>query len=414
MTEPVHGVVDHLFRRSAGRMVAVLTHILGSEHLSLAEEVVQDALVMALQQWSIHGVPEDPAAWLFKVGRNKALDHIRRSNVFRDKQPQIAAALTDTPPAADARFAHELDDDELAMMLMCCHPAIPEESRIALTLKTVCAFSVEEIARAFLTKNETIAQRLVRAKRLIREEGIAMTMPSRDELPSRRESMLQVLYLMFNEGYSAHSGEELIRADLCSEAIRLTRALAAHPVASSPDTHALLALMLLQAARLPARVDAAGELIVLAEQDRSVWDPQMIGDGMGELDRSASGDVVTRYHVEAAIAACHATSPSFDETDWPAVVELYDELLAMNPSPVVALNRAIAVALARGTEQGIAEVERIAASLENYLPLAATLGELWLRAGDRVRAAEHFSRALELPSSTPEKRFLLRKLQSLS
>jgi RNA polymerase sigma-70 factor (ECF subfamily) len=319
--------------------------------------------------------------------------------------------LSDTCPADESGFAHELADDELRMMLMCCHPAIPEEGRIALTLKTVCAFSVDEIARAFLSRNDTIAQRIVRAKRLIREERIAMSMPSRDELPARRESLLKVLYLMFNEGYSAHTGEDLVRSDLCAEAVRLARAVAEHPVASSPEAHALLALMLLQSARLPARIDSGGELIVLAEQDRSKWDRPMIADGMQHLDLSASGDVVTRYHTEAAIAACHATAPSFDETDWRSVVELYDELLATNPSPVVALNRAIALAMADGPAAGVAAVEEIADSLHNYLPLATTLGELSLRAGDRIRAAEYFARALELPSTTPEKRFLLRKLE---
>jgi RNA polymerase sigma-70 factor (ECF subfamily) len=411
VSDAIYPLVDHLFRHSAGRMVARLTSILGSEHLSLAEEVVQDALVSALQQWSFRGVPDDPTAWLFHVARNKAIDQLRRSATLREKEPQIVAVLSDTCPADESGFAHELADDELRMMLMCCHPAIPEEGRIALTLKTVCAFSVDEIARAFLSRNDTIAQRIVRAKRLIREERIAMSMPSRDELPARRESLLKVLYLMFNEGYSAHTGENLVRSDLCAEAVRLARAVAEHPVASSPEAHALLALMLLQSARLPARIDSGGELIVLAEQDRSKWDRPMIADGMQHLDLSASGDVVTRYHTEAAIAACHATAPSFDETDWRSVVELYDELLATNPSPVVALNRAIALAMADGPAAGVAAVEEIADSLHNYLPLATTLGELSLRAGDRIRAAEYFARALELPSTTPEKRFLLRKLE---
>ncbi len=405
-------MVDHLFRRSAGRMVATLTRILGSENLSLAEEVVQEALISALQQWSLRGAPDDPAAWLFQVARNRAIDQLRRSAALREKEPQIVAAMREAEPSREAWFAHELADDELRMILMCCHPAIPEESRIALTLKIVCGFSVDEIARAFVTKPDTIAQRIVRAKRLIRDEQIAMAMPSHDELSVRRQSMLKVLYLMFNEGYSAQSGDELVRRDVCDEAIRLTRAIASHKIASGPDAHALLSLMLLQAARFPARIDDDRELIVLAEQDRSRWDRSMIVEGLRELERSASGDVVTRYHTEAAIAACHAVAPSFDETDWPRVVELYDELLESNPSPVVALNRAIAVAMVDGPARGIEEVEKIAGSpsLRDYLPLSTTLGELSLRAGDPARAAEHFSHALELPSTTAEKRFLLRKL----
>ena len=413
MIESIHGVVDHLFRRSAGRMVATLTRILGSEHLSLAEEVVQDALVSALQNWTVRGIPDDPSAWLFSVARNRAIDQLRRSIKLRDKEPQLIAELREPPRAVESGFAHEPAEDELRMMLMCCHPSIPEDSRIALTLKTVCAFSADEIARAFLTKGNTIAQRIVRAKRLIRDEHIAMTMPSRDELPARRESVLQVLYLMFNEGYSAHEGDDLVRADLCQEAIRLARAVAEHAVVSAPEAHALLSLMLLQAARLPARVDSSGELIVLAEQDRSRWDRSMIADGLGHLERSAAGDIVTRYHTEAAIAACHACASSFEETDWPLVVELYDRLLDVNPSPVVALNRSIAIAMAEGVDAGIAAANELAvdAALRDYLPLATTLGELSLRAGDRARAAEHFARALELPSTTPEKRFLLRKLR---
>ncbi len=406
----VPAMVDHLFRRSAGRMVATLTGILGSDQLSLAEEVVQEALLSALQQWSLRGVPDDPAAWLFQVARNRAIDQLRRSAALREKEPQIVAAMSDAGPSSEAGFAHELADDELRMILMCCHPAIPEESRIALTLKIVCGFSVDEIARAFVTRSDTVAQRIVRAKRLIRDQHIAMTMPARNELPLRRESMLKVLYLMFNEGYSAQSGNELVRRDVCDEAIRLARAIAAHQVASGPDAHALLSLMLLQAARFPARVDDDRELIVLAEQDRSMWDRSRIVEGLRELDRSAAGDVVTRYHTEAAIAACHAAAPSFEQTDWPRVVELYDELLESNPSPVVALNRAIAIAMVDGPARGIEEVEKIAEGLPGYLPLSTTLGELSLRAGDRTRAAEHFSRALELPSTTAEKRFLLKKL----
>jgi len=395
-------VIEPLFRRSYSRLVATLTRILGSEHLSLAEDAVQDALVSAMQQWGMHGVPDDPDAWLFRVARNKAIDHLRRDAKSSAIPEELAVESSDR-----SGFAHELDDDELRMMLMCCHPALPEESRTALTLKTVCAFSVDEIARAFVTKSETIAQRIVRAKRLIRDEKIAMAMPSRDELPGRRDSLLQVLYLMFNEGYSASCGDELVRRDVCREAIRLTRAIATHAVASSPAAHALLSLMLLQAARVAARVDAAGELILLEEQDRSLWDPAMLAEGIRELARSAEGEVVTRYHLEAGIAACHAAAPSFDETDWPRIVELYDELMKVHPSPVVALNRAIAVAMVDGPQAGIAELERLD-SLRDYLPRLVALGELWRRAGDAGRAAGYFAQALELPSTSAEKRYLLR------
>jgi RNA polymerase sigma-70 factor, ECF subfamily len=412
MSSDVGTLVDHLFRRRAGEMVATLTRIFGPAHLELAEEVVQEALIRAMQQWSFGGVPENPAGWLYRVARNLALDHLRRNATLRGKEADIVSAFRDRASHEEPAFAHELRDDQLRLMLMCCHPAIPADSRIALTLKTVGGFGVDEIARAFLTKKETIAQRIVRAKRLIREEHIPIELPSRAELPQRLESLLDVLYLMFNEGYSAHAGDELVRGDLCAEAIRLGRQLVEHPATSTPVAHALLALMLLQAARLPARVDAAGELATLEEQDRTAWDQSMIAAGLRAFGESASGEKLTAYHVEAAIAACHAVAPSFEETNWRAIVAHYDELLALKPSPVVALNRAIAIAMADGPAAGIAEVESIAhlASLRDYLPLATTLGELSLRAGDRAKAAAHFQRALELPGTMPEKRFLLRKL----
>ena len=408
----VHGLIDHLFRQSAGQMVATLTRIFGAERLSLAEEVVQEALISAMQQWSLGGVPENPRGWLFQVARNRALDQLRREAVLRDKEPEIVATFRERTSEEEPLFAHELRDDQLRMMLMCCHPAIPSESRIALTLKTVGGFSVDEIARAFLTKKETIAQRIVRAKRLIREEGIPMEMPSRSELPRRLDSLLEVLYLLFNEGYGAHTGDDLIRVDLCEEAIRLARQLAEHPATALPETHALLALMLLQAARLPARVDAAGELATLEQQDRERWDQRRIAEGLRMLGRSAEGDRLTAYHLEAAIASCHAIARAFDDTDWRAIAEHYDQLFELKPTPVVALNRAVAVAMAEGPQAGIEAVEAVAShpALRDYLPLPAALGELWLRAGDRTRAAEHFTRALELPATLPEKRFLLRKL----
>lgn len=415
MTDTIHGLVDHLFRHSAGQMVATLTRVFGAEHLSLAEEVVQEALMAALQQWSLGGIPDNPRGWLFRVARNRALDQLRREATLRDKEPQLVAAFRERAPGEEPLFAHELRDDQLRMMLMCGHPSIPPESRTALTLKTVGGFSVDEIARAFLTKKETIAQRLVRARRLIRDEGIPMEMPSRAELPARLDSLLEVLYLLFNEGYGAHAGEELVRADVCAEAIRLGRQLVDHPATALPEAHALLSLMLLQAARLPARVDAAGELATLEEQDRALWDQRMLAEGLRELGRSASGQRLTAYHVEAAIASYHAIAPSFEETDWNSVVAQYDQLFELKPTPVVALNRAVALAMARGPVAGLAAIDEIAEhpSLRNYLPLSATLGELSLRAGDPEKAAEHFTRALELPATLPEKRFLLRKLSGV-
>lgn len=405
-------LVDHLFRHSAGEMVATLTRVFGPAHLGLAEEVVQEALLSALQQWRIHGIPEKPKGWLYQVARNRALDQLRRDATLRGKEADVVVAMTPRSDGDDAAFAHELRDDQLRMMLMCAHPSLARENRVALTLKIVGGFSVEEIARAFLTRPDTIAQRIVRAKRHIRDAQIPLEMPSRAELPQRLETLLEVLYLLFNEGYSAHAGDELVRHDLCGEAIRLARVLAAHPATETPESHALLALFLLQGARLPARVDASGELATLEQQDRALWNQSMIAEGLRELGRSASGDRLTAYHVEAAIASCHAVAPSFEETDWPAIVDHYDELYELKPTPVVALNRAVAIAMADGPAAGIAAVEGIATdALQNYLPFHATLGELWLRRGEGERAALHFSRALELPATLTEKRFLLAKVR---
>ncbi|HYO77231.1 MAG TPA: sigma-70 family RNA polymerase sigma factor [Thermoanaerobaculia bacterium] len=411
----VPALLDHLFRHSAGQMVATLTRVFGAAHLELAEEVVQEALVAAMQQWSIKGVPDNPRGWLFQVARNRALDQLRRDATLRAKEPEVVRVFSEHAETDEPSFAHELRDDQLRMMLMCAHPAIPAESRVALTLKTVGGFSVDEIARAFLTRKETIAQRIVRAKRFIRDEQLALELPSRAELPSRLDTLLDVIYLLFNEGYSAHSGEELVRHELCAEAIRLGRTLVEHPATCEPPVEALLALMLLQAARLPARVDAAGELATLEEQDRALWNQGMLAEGVRMLGRSARGERLTAYHVEAAIASFHAMAPSFDQTDWCAIVAHYDELLELKPSPVVALNRGVAVALCESPAAGIAAIESVAThpALRNYLPLPATLGELWLRAGDRTRAAEYFSRALELPGTMTEKRFLLRKLSKV-
>ena len=413
MRDVTHELIDHLFRHSAGEMVAMLTRVFGPAHLSLAEEVVQESLLAALQQWGIRGVPDNPKAWLFQVARNRALDQLRRETTLRGKEAEIVTVFRERATGDEPAFAHEVRDDQLRMMLMCCHPSIARESRIALTLKTVGGFSVDEIARAFLAKNETIAQRIVRAKRAIRDQAIPMELPSREELPQRLESLLEVVYLIFNEGYSAHAGEELVRHDLVTEALRLGRALVEHPATAVPESHALLALMLLQAARLPARIDAAGELATLEEQDREAWDQRMIADGLRMLGRSATGPLVTEYHLEAAIASYHAIAPSFEETEWSAIIRHYNALLELKPSPVVALNRAVAIAMADGPAAGINALDAISThpSLRDYLPLAATLGELHLRNGDPHRAAEHFARAIELPATMPEKRHLLRKLE---
>ena len=294
-------------------------------------------------------MPDDPAAWLFRVARNAALDALRRRTMVRTHEPEIIDLLeARLDDAQEHRFAGEIADDQLRMMFTCCHPSIPAAARVALTLKTVGGFSVEEIAGAFLATPTTIAQRLVRAKRTIRKRAIPFSVPGPGELTERLESVLGVLYLMFNEGYSAQRGENLVREDLCIEATRLAELVADHAVTGAPQSHALVALMRLQGSRLASRLDGNGDLLLLADQDRSTWNQDWIERGLSYLESAASGQSVTTYHLEAGIAACHATAPSFDETKWADIVGYYDQLVVLNQSPIVALNRAVAVAMLDG------------------------------------------------------------------
>jgi RNA polymerase sigma-70 factor, ECF subfamily len=405
----VSGLVDHLFRHSTGRMVAVLARRLGAERLDLAEEVVQEALLRALATWPYRGVPDNPRGWLFQVARHRALDLLRREDVLRGKLEALGAEWAS---AGGGATPQGVDDDELAMILMCCHPALPRAARVALTLKTVGGFGVDEIAAALLARPASVAQRLVRAKRQLRAERVDLTIPPADALPLRLESVLDVLYLMFNEGYAAHGGDNLVRAELCGEAIRLARIVAAHPPTDRPAVHALLALMLLQSSRLPARADAAGDLLLLSEQDRARWDRDAIAEGLGHLDRAAEGDTVSVYHAEAAIAACHAAAPDEASTDWPYVLQLYDDLTQLTPSPVVQLNRAIALAMVEGPAAGLRALEPLGRhrALARYHLLPAAQAALWWRAGAPETAARYYRVALTRPCSSPERRFLERRL----
>lgn len=397
---PVHGLIEHLFRRQAGRLVAVLTRLLGPARLDLAEEVVQDAIVRALEVWPHRGVPDDPAAWLARVARNRAIDLLRRESSLRDR-----LALWNPDSATPASTAGV--DDELAMVVLCCDPSIPRESRVALTLKTVGGFGVTEIARAFLARPDAIAQRLVRAKRALREAGEDFARPVHEALGERLDSVLDVLYLMFNEGHEAASGDALVRAELCGEAIRLGELVAEAAGIDSPEADALVALMYLQASRLPARTDPAGLPALLSAQPREAWDRARVARGLRWLERSARGPRETRYHVEAAIAACHATAPRYEDTDWTRIDTLYARLQELNDSPVVALNRAVAIAALRGPAAALEFLAHVdGATLSHYVPYHATLGELHRRNHDFDRAASAFRTALELPLSEPERAFL--------
>jgi RNA polymerase sigma-70 factor (ECF subfamily) len=410
-------LTEHLFRHEAGKLVSILTGIFGIERLHLAEDVVQEALVRAFQTWPYYGIPKNPAAWLTQTAKNLTLDLIRREKLFRDKQEQIVPVVEQWGSGAltehSAGLDNEIKDDTLRLMFACCHPLVPQDAQAALALKTLCGFSPLEIAKAFLTSEAAIAKRLVRARQKIREQHIPFEIPSGAELSARLEGVLQALYLLFNEGYKASSGDALVRADLCSEAIRLTSLLGEHPVGNQPRTHALLALMLLNAARLPARVDAEGNMLRLSEQDRAHWNRGMIARGMMHMARSAAGEEITTYHLQAGIAACHCSAPDAASTDWAQILDLYDRLIQVDDSPVAALNRAVALGYVHGPEAAVEAVQRLQQGrlLNSYHLLYAVLAEFEAQLSNFQAAANHLRKAIELTEIKSERTFLSKRLQ---
>lgn len=413
-------LAEHLFRHEAGKLVSVLTGIFGLDRLQLAEDVVQEALVKALQTWPYYGVPKNPAAWLTQTAKNLALDVIRREKLFSDKQPQIITFIenwaNECDPDDSPAFDSEIKDRRLQLMFACCHPLVPADAQAALALKTLCGFSPAEIASAFLSSEAAIAKRLVRARQRIRELNLPFEIPTGEESAARLDGVLQTLYLLFNEGYKASSGDNLVREELCREAIRLTGSLAAHPIGNQPRVHALLALMCFNAARLATRTDAAGNILRLKEQDRTQWDRGDIARGMLHLAQSAAGGEVTEYHLQAGIAACHCTAPDYDSTDWPRILGLYDHLVELDGSPVIALNRAVALAQVEGPQAGIGAVEAIAnrETLGSYYLLYAVRAEFESQLQNHVSAAKHLRRALELAELKSEQALLSKRLQELA
>jgi RNA polymerase sigma-70 factor (ECF subfamily) len=414
--EPVAPLVEHFFRHEAGRLVSVLTRIFGWRHFDLVEDMVQATLLDALEAWRVRGVPDNPSGWVHRIAKNKILDALRRHQIGQRVLGEVARLRSLALPADtgldELFFDSEIEDSQLRMMFACCHPHLARENQLALTLKALCGFGNAEIARALLVGEETVKKRLQRATRDLIDRQIALEPPAADELANRLDSVHQVLYLLFNEGYSSSEGETAIRADLCEEAARLCHVLCSHPRFGTPVTHALMALMLFHAARLESRLDQRGSVLLLEEQDRAKWDQRLIRRAHEFLAQSARGKIISAFHLEAAIACHHCTAKSYAETDWPAILRLYDALLVVQRSPVYLLNRAIVLAQINGPGAGIRALEETGqdAALRNYHLFDATLGEFYRRAGDLARARQHLQAARQKTTSPFDRELIDRRL----
>jgi len=410
-TDPIHETVNAVYLSESRRVLATLIRLLGD--FDAAEEALHDAFRAALEQWPREGVPANPRAWLVSAGRFKAIDGMRRRKRFDPLDEEAAANIAVEDPAAWAD-QEPVEDDRLRLIFTCCHPALSPDAQVALTLREVCALTTEEIAQAFLTPAPTLAQRIVRAKAKIRDAHIPYEVPARTDLPGRLDAVLRVIYLVFNEGYAASSGAEVTRHDLSGEAIRLARLLVA--LLPEPEALGILALMLLHDSRRAARASASGELILLDEQDRSLWNREQIAEGTRLVERALPSRDAGPYAIQAAIAAVHAEAPTADGTDWAEIVGLYDVLARMDPSPVIGLNRAVAVAMRDGPAAGLVLIDAILGrgDLADYRLAHAARADLCRRLGRTADARTSYERALTLTKQEPERRFIERRLAELS
>ncbi|MFI5144052.1 MAG: RNA polymerase sigma factor [Ignavibacteria bacterium] len=407
-------LVDHLFRHEAGKMVSVLTRIFGPDRMEIAEDIVQDTFLKALHEWSFNRIPENPSAWLYRVAKNGAIDILRRNKYTEEYKSELNYLLksewTLTSSVNNLFLDNEIKDSQLRMIFTCCYPELPAESQIALTLKTLCGFSVKEIARALITSEANINKRLFRAKQKINELNISFKIPGAKEIQNRIEIVHKVLYLLFNEGYNSSSENMVIRKDLCSEAIRLALILAEHDAGKNPATYALISLMYLHFARLDSRVDSEGKILLLKNQDRKLWDKDLIDTGLGYLEHASSEEFISEYQLEAGIAAYHATAGSFEETNWNKILELYDILVKMKPDSINRLNRAIVICRVQGAKKAIDELNLID-DLDDYYLYHSALGEMYFQSELHDESIKHFETALKLTDSKAEKTLIRTKIE---
>ena len=411
----INQLVDHLFRHESGRMIAVLSRLLGLQNIEIAQDLVQDTLLQAMSTWGYKSVPDNPSAWLYRVAKNKAIDFLRREKKFKEVSPQYSYLLQSEYTLASTVnnlfLENEIQDSQLRMMFACCHPSIQEESQIALTLKTLCGLSVNEISKAFLTTEETIAKRIYRAKEKIKAEKIELEVPQNDELSTRVDTVLKSLYLLFNEGYKSSNPDKLIREDLCEEAMRLCFLLTQHSLTALPRTKALLALMCFQASRLDARLDDKSNIILLKHQDRNKWNRSLMSKGFEFMEESTEPFEISSYHLEAAIASQHAAARSFKQTNWKSIYHLYEMLYQLQPNPIVAMNKAIASSYAISKENALKELQQIK-GLEDHHLYYTSIGEMYFDLENKPEAKKFFEKALELTSSGYDQQLLITRISN--